>query len=145
MILNCGSMLKKIWEKQVIRYLICGALTATFNILLISGIIELLKLDTPLLRNLANLGSTEISLLFSFIVYRLWVWPSASWKLQKIFFHQIPLYHLSTGISILIRSFVLFPLLDWMGVHYSINTLVGIAVGSALNYSFSDRIVFRAH
>lgn len=137
------KLVLKMWKKQIFRYLICGAITAAFNIFLLFIIIEGLQLDTPLLRNIANISTLEISVLFSFLVYRLWVWPSASRQIKDIIFYQVPLYHVSIGISIILRSFVLFPLMDWLGIHYAINTLIGIAIGSILNYLVSDRIVFR--
>jgi dolichol-phosphate mannosyltransferase len=136
-------MLKKMWKKQIIRYLICGAITAIFNVFLISSIIEILNLNTSLTRNIANVISIEISLLFSFWVYRVWVWSDACKKTRTIFLYQIPLYHISAGVSVLTRSFILFPLMDWIGVHYAINTLIGIVAGAVLNYVLSDRIVFR--
>jgi dolichol-phosphate mannosyltransferase len=136
-------MLKKLLQKQAFRYLLCGLLTAIFNVLLISGMIEILRLNTPVLRNLANLSSTEISLLFSFFVYKIWVWTGGTWEIKKVLFYQIPLYHVSAGISVATRIFILFPILDWVGVNYSINTLVGILVGAVLNYKISDKLVFK--
>ena len=136
-------MLKKLLQKQAFRYLICGLLTAIFNVLLISGMIEILRLNTPVLRNLANLSSTEISLLFSFFVYKIWVWTGGTWEIKKVLFYQIPLYHVSAGMSVATRIFILFPILDWVGVNPSINTLVGILVGAVLNYKISDKLVFK--
>jgi dolichol-phosphate mannosyltransferase len=105
--------------------------------------IEILRLNTPVLRNLANLLSTEISLLFSFFVYKIWVWTGGTWEIKKVLFSQIPLYHVSAGISVVTRIFILFPILDWVGVNPSINTLVGILVGAVLNYKISDKLVFK--
>jgi hypothetical protein len=51
-------MLKRLLQKQAFRYLVCGLITAIFNVLLISSMIEILRLNTPVLRNLANLSST---------------------------------------------------------------------------------------
>jgi dolichol-phosphate mannosyltransferase len=136
-------MLKRLLQKQAFRYLVCGLITAIFNVLLISSMIEILRLNTPVLRNLANLSSTEISLLFSFFVYKIWVWPGGTWELKNLLFYQIPLYHVSAGISVAARIFILFPILDWVGVNPSINTLVGILVGAVLNYKISDKLVFK--
>jgi len=136
-------MLKKLLQKQAFRYLLCGLVTAIFNVLLISGMIEILRLNTPVLRNLANLSSTEISLLFSFFVYKIWVWTGGTWEIKKVLLYQIPLYHVSAGISVATRIFILFPILDWGGVNYSINTLVGILVGAVINYKISDKLVFK--
>jgi dolichol-phosphate mannosyltransferase len=136
-------MLKKLFQNQVFRFLICGIVTAAFNIFLLAIMIEFLKLDQPLLRNIANLISIEISLLFSFFVYRAWVWSKGKWVLRDIFRRQIPLYHLSCGSVIAIRSLILFPILDWFHVNYIINSMVGIIIGSTINYVVSDRLVFK--
>lgn len=80
-------MLKRLLQKQACRYLICGLVTAIFNILLISSMIEILRLNTPPLRNLANLSSTEISLLFSFFVYKIWVWTGGTWEITEVLFY----------------------------------------------------------
>lgn len=41
------------------------------------------------------------------------------------------------------RVFVVFPLLDWLGINYTINTLVGVLLSATLNYLISDRWVFK--
>jgi dolichol-phosphate mannosyltransferase len=87
--------------------------------------------------------SIEISLLASFFIYRIWVWPGGSWTLQEVLWRQIPLYHLSAGTSVIARIFVLFPLLDWLKINYVINTLVGVLLSASLNYLISDRFVFK--
>ncbi|MEM1168856.1 MAG: GtrA family protein [Cyanobacteria bacterium P01_H01_bin.35] len=136
-------MFKKLLKKKIFRYLICGVVTAAFNVLLISAIIELFGINKPVMRNLANVLSIEVSLLFSFFVYRTWVWSKGNWTIKEVIWRQIPLFHLSIGASIGIRSFIVFPILDWLGVHYTINTLVGILFGSIINYKISDRWVFK--
>lgn len=136
-------MLKNLSNNRIFRFLICGAVTAAFNILLIALMIEFLRLDQPVLRNIANVVSIEVSLLFSFFVYRTWVW-SGNWTFQEVLWKQLPLYHLSCGSAVATRSIVLFPILDWLGINYTINTLIGILVGFSFNYVVSDRWVFKA-
>lgn len=135
-------MLKKLMRNRIIRFLICGIITAAFNVLLIMAIIEVLKIEQPLHRNIANIVSIEISLLFSFFVYRTWVWSEGKWNFRYICFKQIPLYHISCGLVITIRSLILFPVLDWLGISYTLNTLIGITIGSVVNYMFSAKLVF---
>ena len=136
-------MLKKLLKKQAFRYLICGGVTAVFNVLLTSIMIDFFGLNTPTLRNIANIISIEISLIFSFFVYKIWVWPGGSWAIKRVFLYQIPLYHISAGIYVIARSLIIFPILDWLGVNYSLNTLIGIIIGAILNYKISDKLVFR--
>ena len=138
-------MLKILSNNRIFRFLICGTITAVFNMLLIVFIIEFLRLEQPVLRNIANVVSIEISLLFSFFVYRTWVWSKGNWTFQEVLCRQIPLYHLSCGSAVATRILLLFPLLDWLGVNYTINTLIGILLGSVVNYVFSDQWVFKAN
>lgn len=136
-------MLAKLSQNRIFRFLICGGVTAAFNILALDLIIKLFNLDQAVLHNIANAIAIEVSLLFSFFVYRTWVWSKGKWKFQEVLWREIPLYQLSCGSVVAMRSLILFPLLNWLGVHYSINNLVGIVIGSAMNYVMSDRLVFK--
>lgn len=135
-------MWKKIINHKIFRFLLCGAITATFNVLVIAAMIEKFRFNTPVQRNIANLLSIEVSLIFSFFVYKIWVWSEENWTVKEVLWCQIPLYHFSCGTAVIIRSFILFPLLDWLGVNYKINTLIGIILGSILNYVMTDKLVF---
>lgn len=136
------NLLNRFWEDKVFRFLVCGVITAAFNVLLLALMIKVFAIHTSLLRNLANVLSIEISLLFSFFVYRSWVWPVNRLPLRDMLTRQIPLYHLSITASLASRSFIVFPILDWLGVNYMVNTLIGILFGSIINYKVSDKWVF---
>jgi putative flippase GtrA len=136
-------MFKKFLHKKVFRFILCGAITASFNIILIYVMIELLQFDTPFLRYIANFISIEISLLFSFVVYKIWVWSETRWLIQEILLRQIPLYHLSLLLCLTARSLILFPILDWLKIHFVVNTLIGIVTSSFINYIRSNKIVFK--
>ncbi len=133
-----------IWQNKAVRFLICGAMTAAFNVVVLAAIIQIFGIQTPWLRNVANICSIEISVLFSFFAYRAWVWSADESTLPEMLLRQMPLYHLSVSISTLGRILILFPLCDWLGMHYVINTVVGILLGSVVNYKISDRWVFGA-
>ncbi|NJN02539.1 MAG: GtrA family protein [Leptolyngbyaceae cyanobacterium SL_1_1] len=135
-------MRRQFLKNKKVRFLICGSITAAFNLAAISVLVALFAAKTPLLRNLANVTAIEISLLFSFFVYRLGVWPQASWQLKPVLLYQLPMYHLSAAIVIIARSFLIFPVLDWLGVHYLVNTLLGIALGAGLTYCLGERVIF---
>lgn len=129
-------------KQRIFRYLICGIITAIFNVVLIYLIIESWKWNTQFLRNVANIISIEISLLFSFFVYRTWVWVSHHSSWQEILGQQLPRYHLSCGLVVATRSFLVFPILEGLKVNYQINTLTGIILGSVINYVISEKWVF---
>lgn len=130
-------------NKKVVRFLICGGITAVFNVIVLAALIEYLNIKTPLWRNIANIVAMEISVLFSFWIYKLWVWTRSGWHWRRTLFRQLSIYHASISVVIGLRSFIIFPILDWVGVQYMANTLVGIAIGSVLNYFCSDKIVFK--
>ena len=135
-------MIKTIFQQRIFKFLVGGGVAACFNLLLIFTLVELLKFNTPILRNIANALAIEFSLLLSFFVYRLWVWPGGNWQVREVLCRQLPLYHLSAGASVIIRLSI-FSILDWLGVNYAVNTLVGVLLSAALNYVISDRLVFR--
>lgn len=135
--------MKKPFQKRVFKFLLGGGVAAALNLLLISIMIELLGFDTPILRNIANVVSVELSLLFSFFVYRIWVWPGGTWTIREVLWRQLPLYHVSAGSAVITRVLILFPILDVLGINYAINTLVGVFFSAVINYIISDRLVFR--
>jgi dolichol-phosphate mannosyltransferase len=136
-------MLKKLVRSKIFKFLVGGGVAAAFNLALMFFLIEWLGFNTPFLRNVANVVSIEISLIFSFFVYRIWVWPGGAWTVREVLWRQIPLYHISAGTAVVARIFFIFPLLDWLGINYAINTLVGVLISAALNYLISDRLVFK--
>ena len=136
-------MLRKLFQQKVVKFLIGGGVAAFINLLLIFTLIDVLGFNTPALRNVANVISIELSLLASFFIYRIWVWPGGDWTIREVLLRQLPLYHISAGAAVVTRIFFLFPLLDWLGVNYAINTLVGVLVSASLNYLISDRLVFK--
>jgi dolichol-phosphate mannosyltransferase len=120
-----------------------GGIAAAFNLAIVALLIENFGFDTALLRNAANVIAIELSLLLSFAIYRAWVWPGGKIVPRELLFRQLPLYHVSAGLAVLLRVLLIFPLLDWLGVSYGVNTLIGVLVGASLNYLISDRLVFR--
>lgn len=136
-------MIAKLFRSRVFKFLIGGGVAAALNLLLIYLMIERLGFNTPVLRNVANAVSIEISLLFSFFIYRIWVWPGGAWTVREVLWRQLPLYHLSAGTAVTARILFIFPFLDWLGINYGINTLIGVLVSASINYLISDRLVFQ--
>ncbi len=139
-------MLEKLLkQKKIFNFLVCGLITAIFNIAMIYVFIELWNFKTPSLENFANLAAIEISLIFTFFVYKKWVWSKSKWQFKEIVFVEIPLFHMSALLTIVSRSFILFPIINWLGIHYILNTLIGIGLGSIINYIACEKIVFKSN
>ena len=133
----------RLLKQRLVKFLFGGGVAAAANLLLIFILIEWLGFETPLLRNVANIIAIELSLILSFFIYRIWVWPGGVWRINSVLFKQLPLYHLSAGTAVLLRVLIVFPLLDKLGVDYGINTLIGVLLSAIVNYLISDRLVFK--
>jgi dolichol-phosphate mannosyltransferase len=127
--------------ERILLFLAGGGSAAALNLALVYIGVETLGLRSDLHQNYVNVVAMEISLLYSFVVYRTFVWRDRDAGLGRILLRQLPLYHLSAGAGVLSRV-ALFPLLQALGVHYLPNTVIGILIGSAVNYALSDRYVF---
>jgi dolichol-phosphate mannosyltransferase len=136
-------MLTKLYTNKIFRFLVAGGVAFLINLLLIHWLIDKRGFDTPALRNLANIISIEISLVASFFIYRIWVWTGGDWTIKDVLLVQLPLYHLSAGLVIFLRVLVIFPLLDWLGINYGVNTLIGVLVGATITYVATDSLVFK--
>ncbi|MDX1412479.1 MAG: GtrA family protein, partial [Nitrospirales bacterium] len=131
------------FQEKKFRFVLAGGVAALFNLLLMSALVEFFGFDTAILRNVANALSIELSLIASFFFYRLWVWPGGSWDISEMVWEQLPLYHMSSGVAVFSRIFLVFPFLDWLAVHYALNTLAGVAVGATINYVLKDHLLFQ--
>ena len=132
----CGSQLRRI-----LRFLIGGGSAAVLNLLLAYVGVDLLGFNSDLQQNYVNLAAMETSLVYSFFVYRAFVWKDKSSSISRIMLQQMPLYHLSAGAGLLSRT-LLFPTLQAIGLHYLPNILAGILTGAAVNYLLTDRYIF---
>ena len=136
-------MLTKIYNNKIFRFLIAGGIAFLINLFLIYWFIDELGFNTPLLKNVANVISIEISLIASFFIYRIWVWTGGDWTIRDVILIQLPLYHLSAGLAVLLRVFLIFPFLNWLGISPGVNTMIGVLVGASINYVASDSLVFK--
>lgn len=127
--------------ERILLFLLGGGSAAIVNLALVYVGISLLGLGSDLQQNYVNLVAMEISLVYSFLVYRAFVWRIKTWDTAQIFLRQLPLYHLSAGTGVLARA-LLFPLLQFLGVHYLLNVTLGILIGAAINYVLTDNFVF---
>ncbi|MFM6732045.1 MAG: glycosyltransferase [Microcystis panniformis] len=136
-------MLTKIYNNKIFRFLIAGGVAFLINLYLIYWFIDDLGFNTPLLENVANVISIEISLIASFFIYRIWVWTGGDWTIRDVILIQLPLYHLSAGLAVLLRVLLIFPFLNWLGVSHGVNTMIGVLVGASINYVASDSLIFK--
>jgi dolichol-phosphate mannosyltransferase len=128
---------------RILRFLVGGGSAAALNLVLAYIAVDLLGFRSGLQQNYVNFAAMEISLVYSFFVYRAFVWKDKGTSLNRVLLRQLPLYHLSAGVGLLSRT-LLFPILQIVGLNYLLNILVGIMAGAAVNYMLTDRYVFRS-
>ena len=136
-------MLTKIYNNKIFRFLIAGGVAFLINLFLIYWFIDNLGFNTPFLKNVANVISIEISLIASFFIYRIWVWTGGDWTIRDVILIQLPLYHLSAGLAVLLRVLLIFPFLNWLGISPGVNTMIGVLLGASINYVASDSLIFK--
>jgi len=136
-------MLTKIYNNKIFRFLIAGGIAFLINLFLIYWFIDDLGFNTPFLKNVANAISIEISLIASFFIYRIWVWTGGDWTIRDVILIQLPLYHLSAGLAVLLRVFFIFPFLNWLKISPGVNTMIGVLLGASINYVASDSLIFK--
>lgn len=128
--------------ERILLFLVGGGSAAIVNLVLAYIGVDLLGFSSELQQNYVNLVAMEISLVYSFFVYRAFVWRIKTWDKAQILLRQLPLYHLSAGAAVVVRT-LLFPLLQLLGVYYLSNIALGILVGAAMNYVLIDNFVFK--
>ena len=127
---------------RIFKFLISGSSAAILNLSLLYILVRYLQLNTRFLENIANALSMEVSIIYNFIINRYWTWRDAKKERGFKLLKQCTLFHFAVGISIGIRL-IMFPILQFYGVHYLINASVGIGVGAIVNYILYDRVIFK--
>jgi dolichol-phosphate mannosyltransferase len=140
---NYTEFILSIFESKVFKFLAGGSISALFNVVLIYALVDYTGLNTVWLKNISNIASIEISLIISFFIYRNWVWKDAQPIGSGVVLRQLLLYHFSAGSAFVARALFIFPILDLIGIHYIVNTFVGILIGAVINYNISNNLVFR--
>jgi dolichol-phosphate mannosyltransferase len=128
--------------KQILLFLVGGGSAAALNLVLAYVGVDLLGFDSALQQNYVNVITLETGLIYSFFIYRAFVWKDKTSSTGRILLRQLPLYHLSAGGANLTRALLIFPLLQLLGVHYLLNITICLLSGAAINFILSDRFVF---
>jgi dolichol-phosphate mannosyltransferase len=136
------ALLTHLTRHRFTRFLLLGGTAALVNLLIMYFLVDACDWKEPFWKNLANAVSMEVSLLYSFIVYRIYVWGNQTGHFRKGLATQMWRYHGTAGAINLMRFFAIFPLLDWLGVHHLTNTVIGISAGCVINYFISNHFVF---
>lgn len=125
----------------LLKYAFNGLLVALSQFISIVFLVDILKFENLLQQNLAYALSIEISILVGFFLHANYSWNykfrgriGVLWKFLQ--------FQIVTSFSFMIRQFV-FYLFSMQGMHYQLNTLIGILIAIIINFIGYDRLVFR--
>ena len=121
---------------RILKFLISGSSAAILNLALLYILVAYFRFNTRLLENIANALSMEISIVYNFILSRSWTWKDAKKKYGFKLIVQCLSFHIAVSFSIGIRL-IMFPILQFFGVYYLINAIIGIFFLHARSYSSS--------
>lgn len=98
-------------------------------------------LNLPL--SIASLIAIGISIFTNFILNNYWTWKESSEKHKYSFIHRMWRYYLSASIAAIINYVVLIVLSEFLGIHYLVSNLIGIALGTLINFGLGEFWVFK--
>ena len=124
------------------KFLIVSGSAVGLNLLLLFLMVRYWGFDTPLLENVANAVSMELSIIYNFFMSRAITWADRHKEYGRRLFIQMLKFHLPIGITVLFRL-GLFPLLQLLGVFYILNAAIGIAIAAVFNFVIYDTLIFK--
>jgi dolichol-phosphate mannosyltransferase len=124
------------------KFLIVGASAALVNLSVMALFVEVLGFQTYFLKNLSNIFSIEVSIIFNFALSRAWTWGDAPLKKGRELAGQCASFHAANLFGLITRA-ILFAVLERAGVHYILNIILGIGVAASISFVLYDRLVFK--
>lgn len=86
---------------------------------------------------LAGIIAIELSIICNFIFNDLWTFKNR--KTASNIYSRLKRYHISVFVGIIINYVLLISLTRYLGLHYMLSNLIGIAFSTLSNYFFSSR------
>jgi dolichol-phosphate mannosyltransferase len=130
------------FTNRVKRFFIIGLSAAFVNLAFMVLFVEVFGFKTYFLKNLANILSIEISIIYNFILSRAWTWKDVPQKKGMNLIKQCGSFHLANFAGMGVRA-IMFAVLERLGVFYVLNVVLGIVVVATMSFILYDRIVFK--
>ncbi|HTY37957.1 MAG TPA: GtrA family protein [Bacteroidota bacterium] len=127
-----------ILSPRIIKFGIVGASGVVVNM----GGLYVFKEFVGIPYFIASVIAIELSILSNFTINYLWTWSDRSGEGSLI--AKIVRYHIGAGATAFLGNYlILIALTEFLGMHYMISNLIGIAVGTMANYLINDLWTFR--
>ena len=129
------------WSRPV-RFCLSGGTGTLVNLGSLVIFVELMQMNSFLLKNLANAISMGIGAIAVFFLHRAWTWDDAQQQTGKGLVRQFVVFAGSLSVGVGCRL-VLFAVLEkYTAIPYLLNVALGIAAAAIVDYFLFDRLVF---
>jgi len=125
---------------KIIKYGVHGIIVALTQLLLIYGMVTVGGMKSLVSQNVANVLSIEFALLFAFVLHSKLTWH-VQYQSSSHLINGLVRFHLVSGVSTAIRLVAFFTF-SMSGMHFLVNSLIGIMIAVAFNYYGYDTFVF---
>lgn len=123
---------------RLLKFGIVGASGIVVNMSILYLFVEYVKFPYFV----ASLIAIELSILSNFTINLVWTWKDRVSKVS--FWTKLLRYHIGVGVTAFAGNYlILIGLTEWFGIHYLLSNLVGIAVGTAINFIVNDLWTFK--
>lgn len=123
---------------RLLKFGIVGASGIVVNMSILYLFVEYLKFPYFI----ASLIAIELSILSNFTINLVWTWKDRANKVS--FWTKLLRYHIGVGATAFVGNYlILIGLTEWFGIYYLLSNLIGIAVGTAINFIVNDLWTFK--
>ncbi len=122
---------------RILKFSVVGGSGVMVNM----GLLYILTVYFSIDYRIASIFAIETSIITNFLLNNYWTWQDPRGKTFSV---RIMQYHISVGIAAILANWLLLVFLtEVVGMYYMISNLIGIAVGTALNFVINDLWTFR--
>jgi len=129
-------------NNRIKRFITVGISAYIVNAVFMIIFVEILHFSSYLLKNMANILSIEVSILFNFLLSRKWTWQDAPRKQNVKLLLQFIAFNLAALAGVIIRI-LMFALLEKWEINYLLNMTFGITLAASVDYLFYNKFIFR--
>ena len=123
--------------EEFIKFGIVGGSGVIVNM----GLLYILTRFFSLRLEIASAIAIEVSILSNFFLNNLWTFKKRNTNVP--FWSRLLRYHLVTGLAGIVNYLVLLLLVKTFGLHDMLSNLIGIAIGTVINYSLNSLWTWR--
>lgn len=129
----------KIWNKEVMAYVLAGIATTAVNFVIYYGLTRWLDLN----ENYSNLVSIFLSIQFAFVVNEKFVFISSEKRTNKKHFQLMASFYLSRVVAMGVDMLCFYLLSTQLGINDLLSKIFVAFIVIVFNYLMSKFVVFK--